>query len=108
MNPVKRAIRDDKDEKARRRNIPCHIDALAEDFARNRFTNEAMLPTLNPTEVVATIMAHNNYQDLFVKAVSVDLGSYCSSQIDIWSLDKAWLNDDHDVEDKFPEVCKYF
>ena len=36
MNPVKRAIRDDKDEKARRRNIPCHIDALAEDFARNR------------------------------------------------------------------------
>ena len=49
MNPVKRAICDDKDEKTRRRNIPCHIDALAEDFARNRFTNEAMLPTLNPT-----------------------------------------------------------
>ena len=53
-------------------------------------------------------MAHNNYQDLFVKAVSVDLESYCSSKIDIWSLDKAWLNDDHEVEEKFPEVCKYF
>ena len=53
-------------------------------------------------------MAHNNYQDLFVKAVSVDLGSYYNSQSDSCSLDNAWLNDDHDVEDKFPEVCKHF
>ena len=58
MNPVKRAIRDDKDEKALRRNIPCHYDTLAEDFVAKHFTNEAMLPTLKPTEVVGIIMAH--------------------------------------------------
>ena len=67
-----------------------------------------MLPTLKPTEVVGIIMAHKTYQDPFEDAVSVDLESYCSSKIDIWSLDKAWLNDDHEVEERFPEVCKYF
>ena len=43
-----------------------------------------------------------------MKAVSVDLGSYCNSQTDTWSLDNAWLNDDLQVEKKFPEVYSNF
>ena len=53
-------------------------------------------------------MAHNNYQDLYVKAVSVDLGSYCNSQTDTWSLDNAWLKDELEVEEKYPNVCSNF
>merc|ERR1711888_308405 len=49
MNPVKKEIRDNKDEKALRRNIPCHYDALANGkFEATRFTNDAMLPKLKP------------------------------------------------------------
>ena len=86
-----------------------HYDALADGKLTVTHVNtEALLPTLNPTEVVGIIMAHNNYQDLFVNTVSVDLKSYCSSKIDIQGTENAWLKDDHNVEENFSEVCKYF
>ena len=91
------------------RNIPCHYDALTENqFVANRITTESMLPTLKPTEVVGIIMAHNKYQDHFLDAVTVDLESFCSSKLDILGIENAWIDDGHNVEDKFPEVCKYF
>ena len=43
-----------------------------------------------------------------MRAVSVDLGSYCNSQTENWSLDGAWLNDDLEVEIKYPTVYSNF
>ena len=109
MDPVKRECRDNNDERTLRRNIPCHYDALNEhNFVAKRITTESMLPTLKPTEVVGIIMAHFNYQDLFLDAVTVDLESFCSSKIDILGIENALIDDGHNVEDKFPEVCKCF
>ena len=79
MTLVKKAIRDNKDEKGfRKNNVNCHYDALCETFVGKRYSNEGMLPKLKPTEVVGIIMVHKTYQDPFEDAVSVDLESYCS------------------------------
>ena len=42
---VKKEIHDNQDEKAfRRDNVPCHYDALCENFVAKRYSNEGMLP----------------------------------------------------------------
>ena len=95
MNLVKREICDNKDKKDFcRSQITCHYDALSGNFMAKRVTNEGIVPKLKPTEVFGIVSLHQTYQEAFMKAVSVDLGSYCNSQTDTWSLDNAWLNDD--------------
>ena len=51
MNPVKKGLRDDKDErKFRRDNTRCHFDALAEDkLSGNIIAENSLLPTITHT-----------------------------------------------------------
>ena len=107
MSTVKKGLRDDKDERNYRRNISCHYEALAENkFVGTIRTTESLLPTLKPTEVVGIIMAHYSYRDTFMEAVIIDLGSFCRTKTDVQGLEDAFMEDDHNVEDNFPEVVK--
>ena len=107
MSTVKKGLRDDKDERNHRKNISCHYDALAENkFVGTIRTTESLLPTLKPTEVVGIIMAHYSYRDTFMEAVIVDLGSFCRTKTDVQGLEDTYMEDDHKVEDNFPEVVK--
>ena len=110
MDPVKKECRDNKDERSYRRdNVPCHYDALTDNkFVATTRTIESMLPTLTPTEVVGVIMAHYHYKESFLEAVTVDLGSFCRTKTDIQSIEDAFMEDEHKVEDLFPEVWKCF
>ena len=110
MNPVKKECRDNKDERSYcRDNVPCHYEALPDNkFVATTRTIESMLPTLTPAEVVGIIMAHYNYKESFLDAVTVDLESFCRTKTNILSIDDAFMEDDHKVEDIFPEVWKCF
>ena len=63
MDPVKKGLRDDKDEKKHRRATPCHYEALADHrFVGNTYTVNELKPKLEPIQVVGIIMAHSSYK----------------------------------------------
>ena len=66
MTPVKKGLRDEKEERNHRKNVACHYEAIAENkFVGTIRTSESLLPTLKPTEVVGIIMAYSSYRVSF-------------------------------------------
>ena len=83
MNPVKKGLRDDKDERKHRNTTACHYDALADSkFVGTIHTENSLLPKMKPTEVVGIIMAHYSYRDSFIEAIIKDSEPFCLSKTD--------------------------
>ena len=94
MTPVKKGLRDEKDERNHRKNVSCHYDAIAENkFVGTIRTSESLLPTLKPTEVVGIIMAHYSYKDSFIEAIIGDLEPFCRTRTDVQGLDCAYMQE---------------
>ena len=106
MNPVKKGLRDDKDErKYRKDNTVCHYDALAESkFIGTIHAENSLLPTIKPTEVVGIIMAHSSYRNLYIDAIIKGCEPFSTNDNDQLCLDNAFVGEDQKVEDKFPKV----
>ena len=87
MNPVKKGLRDDKDERKHRNNTACHYDAIADSkFVGAICTENSLLPKLKPTEVVGIIMAHYCYRDSFIEAIIKDCEPFCLNKLVHWAL----------------------
>ena len=104
MNPVKKGLRDDKDEKKHRRATPCHYEALAEHrFVGNTYTVNELKPKLEPIQVVGIIMAHSSYKGEYIKAIQEDMEPFCLNKTGMVGIDDASVGV-QTVEESFPKV----
>merc|ERR1711888_271071 len=104
MDPVKKGLRDEKEEKKYRRNTQCHYDSLAEHrFMGNTYTVNELQPKLEPTQVVGIVMAHSSYKGKFIEAIVEDVEPFCLNQPSVKGIDDA-CKGVQSVEENFPKV----
>ena len=109
MNPVKKGLRDDKDERKHRNTTACHYDAIADErFVGTVLTENSLLPKMEPIEMVGIIMAHYRYKEHFIEAIIKDVEPFCLNKTDTLGLDKAHMEEAQKVEEIFPKVVDLF